>query len=379
MKFLHLADLHLGKRYNEYSLIDDQKYILNEIVRIADEERADGVIIAGDVYDKSTPSAEAVELFDAFLSALNGRKIKVFVISGNHDSAERIAFGSALMAGSGAYFSPVYAGSVQPVKLCDNYGEINVYLLPFIKPATVRRFFPEDKIESHNDAVKAAVGAMKIDTSKRNILASHQFVTGSERSGSEEFTVGDLGNVEASVFAQFDYVALGHVHGAQNVGSPNVRYSGTPLKYSLSEKNDSKSVTVVEFKEKGDISVHTVPLKPLHDVVEIKGYYEELTKKSYYDGTDLQSSLVHAVLSDEDDVTDAFAKMRVIYPYLMSVRYDNIRTRAMGQAEEIEAVAARSPLELFSALFEAQNNRPMTGEQEELVKKLIEKVWGDEQ
>ncbi|MDE6075908.1 MAG: exonuclease SbcCD subunit D C-terminal domain-containing protein, partial [Clostridia bacterium] len=254
----------------------------------------------------------------------------------------------------------------------------NIYLLPFIKPATVRRFFEGEKIESYNDALKAAVDAMKIDTGARNVLIAHQFVTGSSHSGSEEFVVGDLGNVDAEIFAPFDYTALGHVHGAQNVGCERVRYSGTPLKYSLSEAKSEKSVTIVELKAKGDITVRTAALKPLRDVVEIRGTYEELTKKSFYEGTTLTKDLVHVVLTDEDDVPDALAKLRLIYPYIMNVRYDNTRTQNSSQAGELEAVPARLPMELFSALFEAQNNKPMSSEQSELVSSLIEKIWGDE-
>lgn len=379
MKFLHLADLHLGKRYNEFSLIGDQKYILDEIVGIFDAERCDGVIIAGDIYDKSVPSAEAVELFDGFLNALAERGAQVFAISGNHDSAERIAFGSRLMSLGGVHFSPVYSGAVEPVKLHDKYGVVNVYMLPFIKPATVRRFFGGQTIENYNDAVKAAVNAMNVDTRERNVLVVHQFVTGASHSGSEEFVVGDLGNVDAEIFAPFDYTALGHVHGAQNVGSPAVRYSGTPLKYSLSEAKNEKSVTVVELGPKGDLAVRTVALKPLRDVVEIRGTYEELTKRSFYGGTTLTGDLVHVVLTDEEEVPDALGKLRLIYPDITSLRYDNARTQESSQVGQLEAVSARSPIELFSALFEAQNNKPMSPEQRELAESLIEKIWGDEQ
>ena len=378
MKFLHLADLHLGKRYNQLSLIDDQKYILGEILKIAEKERPDGVLIAGDIYDKSVPSAEAVELFDKFLCALKERNLQVFAISGNHDSAERIAFGAELMGASGVYFSPVYDGKTKRVTLSDKFGEVRVYLLPFIKPATVRKFFENEKIESYNDALKAAVSAMDIDETKRNVLVAHQFVTGSKQAGSEEFLVGDIGNVNSDVFDCFDYVALGHVHGAQNVGSERLRYSGTPLKYSLSEAGGEKSVAVVELKDKGELCVREVPLIPMRDVVEIRGDYAQLTAKTFYGGTTLNRDLVHVVLTDEDEVVDALGKLRIIYPNVMSVRYDNRRTAADGVTELLESVPSRSPYELFSALFTAQNNAEMSEEQQKLVRGLIEKVWGDE-
>lgn len=378
MKFFHLADLHLGKRYNELSLIDDQKYILGKILELAEKNKPDGVILAGDIYDKPVPSAESVELLNRFLSGLVSLKIKVFMISGNHDSPERIAFGESLMDESGVYISPVYNGEIKSVTLTDGYGEVHVYLLPFIKPAAVRRFFEGEKIESYNDALSAVVGALKINTDSRNLLIAHQFVTGSQNSGSEEFTVGDIGNVDADVFDGFDYIALGHVHGAQNVAGSRMRYSGTPLKYSLTEAKSTKSVTVVELKEKGSLTVSEIPLAPLREVVEIRGTYAELTRRNYYENTTLQNDLVHVVLTDEEDVPDALGKLRIIYPNVMSLRYDNARTREQNSLELDESVTARSPFELFSALYTAQNNAEMTDEQSELVRALIEKVWEDE-
>lgn len=379
MKFLHLADLHLGKRYNELSLIDDQKYILDEILKIAAEQQPDGVILAGDIYDKPVPSAEAVELLNGFLNGLAAYKTQVFIISGNHDSPERIAFGESFMERSGVHISPVYDGGLKCVTLSDEYGEVRVYLLPFIKPATVRRFFEGETIDSYTAAVKAALGTVVIDGKARNVLVAHQFVTGSQSSGSEEFNVGDIGNVDAAVFDGFDYVALGHVHGAQNVAGERVRYSGTPLVYSLSEAKSRKSATLVELKEKGNLKITEIPLKPMRGVVEIRGTYEQLTKRSFYENTTLTKDLVHVVLTDEEEVPDALGKLRIIYPFVMSLRYDNKRTQAQAQLQLDDGVSARTPFELFAALYEAQNNAEMSGEQSEFVRALIEKVWGEEQ
>lgn len=378
MKFLHLADLHLGKRYNELSLLDDQKYILGKVLEIAAEQKCDGVLIAGDIYDKSVPSAEAVELFDWFLNGLADLKVQTFIISGNHDSPERLAFGSKFMGAGGVHIAPVYDGKLSPVRLSDNFGEVNIYMLPFIKPATMRRFFEGREIDSYNAAVKAALGAVELDGGARNILIAHQFVTGSESAGSEEVVVGDVGNVDVSLFNGFDYVALGHVHRAQNFDGGRVRYSGTPLKYSLSEAAESKSVTVVELGAKGDLKISQLPLKPMREVVEIRGTYEELTKLGFYQGTTLRDDLVHVVLCDEEEVPDALGKLRIIYKNVMSLRYDNARTQAQARLELDDGVPARSPLELFSALYKAQNNADMSGEQEEFVRSLIEKVWGEE-
>lgn len=379
MKFMHLADLHLGKRYNELSLIDDQRYILGKILEIAAAEKCDALLIAGDIYDKTMPSAEAVELLNSFLNGLARLKIQTFMVSGNHDSPERIAFGESFMGRGGVHVSPVYDGSLKRVTLTDGYGEVNVYLLPFIKPATVRKFFEDKVIDSYTAAVSAALGAVETDKSARNVLVAHQFVTGSKSSGSEEFTVGDIGNVDAGVFDGFDYVALGHVHGAQNVAGERVRYSGTPLKYSLSEAKSQKTATVVELKEKGSLTVSEIPLTPMRELVEIRGRYEELTRRSYYENTTLQSDLVHVVLTDEEEVPDALGKLRIIYPFVMSLRYDNSRTQAQAQLQPGDSVPSRTPFELFSALYKAQNNADMSAEQSEFARALIEKVWGEEQ
>ena len=374
MKFIHLSDLHLGKRVNEYPMLEEQEYILNEILDIVDEETPNGVLIAGDVYDKSAPAAEAVRLFDDFLVRLVQRKQKVFVISGNHDSPERIAFGSRLMDQSGVFLSPVYDGTVKPVTLSDEYGEVNIFLLPFLKPANVRRFFEEETIESYTDALRVVLSHMPIEDGKRNVLVTHQFVTGSKRSESEEISVGGTDNVDASVFEGFDYVALGHIHSPQNAAGERVRYCGTPLKYSFSEASDKKSVTVVELGEKGDVKVRTRDLVPRHDLVELRGTYEELTKKSFYENTSYPEDYTHITLTDEEDILDAIGKLRVIYKRLMKLDYDNKRTRSGGVIGEATAVENRSPFDLFRDFYEAQNNQPMSGEQADYMKKLIETI-----
>ncbi len=375
MKLIHLSDLHLGKRVNEYSMLEDQEYILLKILNIIDDEQPDGVMIAGDVYDKSVPSAEAVSLFDDFLVRLAERKIPVFVISGNHDSPERIAFGSRIMNAGGIYMSPVYHGKIEPVRLYDAYGEVNIYMLPFIKPAHVRRFHEEDEIQSYTDALRTAVSDMNIDTGKRNVLITHQFVTGALRSESEEVSVGGADNVDADVFADFDYVALGHIHSPQNCGSPRIRYCGTPLKYSFSEAKDQKSVTVAELKEKGDVTYRTVPLVPRYDMKELRGTYEELTLRSYYINTTWQEDYTHITLTDEEDIPDAIGKLRTVYHHLMKLDYDNTRTRSNAQIQGEAEVETKTPYELFADFYELQNNQPMSEEQSGYIKELIEQIW----
>ena len=374
MKIIHLSDLHIGKRINEYSMLEDQEHILNQILAIVDKEKPAAVLLAGDIYDKSVPSAEAVQLFDVFLSELASCHLHAFVISGNHDSAERIAFGSRIMDKSGIHLSPVYDGNVRPIILNDAYGEVAFYMLPFVKPAVVRHYFENEAIENYSDAVRVAIEQMQIDPSQRNVLVAHQFVTGALQSESEDLSVGGLDNVDASVFKDFDYVALGHLHRPQDCGD-NIRYCGSPLKYSFSEVGDEKSVTILEIKEKGNIIRRFESLKPLHDWQDLKGAYEELTDRNFYVGTSYQEDYVRITLTDENDVVDAIGKLRTIYHNLMELRYDNVRTRSNVEVGSAQNVERKSPFELFSELFEKQNGRPMTEEQQQYVNQLITTIW----
>ena len=377
MKFLHISDLHIGKRVNEFSMTEDQKYILNQILRIAEREQAAAVLIAGDVYDKSMPSAEAVQIFDWFLTGLADLGKTVIAVSGNHDSPERIAFGGELMRGRGVYVSPVYRGEALEVALRDEYGDISVHLLPFLKPATLRHALEgrqeeeENRLpESYQEALEIAVKRMEIDAKKRNILVAHQFVTGAGRCDSEEVSVGGLDNVDASVFDDFDYVALGHIHSPQSVGRETVRYCGTPLKYSFSEAEQEKSVTVLEMGEKGDVVLSTVSLVPLRDMRKIRGSYGEVMSRSFYQDTNTED-YVQITLTDEEDIPDGLQKLRTVYPNLMQVAYDNSRTRQDRTVEAAEQAERKSELELFGEFFELQNNQPMSAEQAAYMEKLI--------
>ena len=371
---MHLSDLHIGKKVNEYSMLQDQIYILKEILRIIDNEKVETVIIAGDVYDRSLPPNEALELFDEFLYQLSSRNVNVFVISGNHDSPERISYGGRMMTENKIFLSPVYDGNVKPTTLNDDYGEVNFYLLPFIRPADIRRYFPDENIENYTDAVKVAIDNMNVDFSERNILITHQFVTGAELSESEDIIVGGTDNVSGEVFDGFDYVALGHIHREQTVGKDNIRYCGTPLKYSFSEAKHIKSVTILDFKNKENIEYSKIPLTPLRDMREISGTYDELTLKSNYENTNVDDYL-HITLTDEEDIPDAIGKLRSIYPNIMKLDYDNLRTRGSGIVDAIENIESKSPFELFADLFKQQNNQDMSEEQEEIMRNLIDKIW----
>ena len=374
MKFLHLSDLHIGKRVNEVSMLDDQAYILDQILCIADVERPDAVLIAGDIYDRSIPSNEAVTLFDDFLVKLAKRHLPVLMISGNHDSPERLSFGGRLLDASGIYISPVYHGNIQPITLTDSYGPVHFWLLPFIRPAHVRRFFPDEAIESYTDACRTAISHISIDPAERNVLITHQFVTGAVTCESEELSVGGTDNVDASIFDVFDYVALGHIHGPQNIGSNRIRYCGTPLKYSFSESDHHKSVTVVTINEKGTLHIQLQPLLPRRDLRQIRGSFAALTNKSSYKGTALDDYL-HIILTDEEDVPEAIGKLRLIYPNIMKLSYDNTRTRTDRVIDAAADVQRKTPLELFEELYEMQNNQPMSEEQRRFAQDLIESIW----
>lgn len=376
MKLIHLSDLHLGKRVNEVSMVDDQKYILRQILRIIKSEKADAVLLAGDIYDKSVPSAEAVTLLDDFLSELASLQVPVFAISGNHDSPERLAFGNRLMEGAGIHISPVYDGSITPLQLADEFGTVNFWLLPFIKPAHVRRVYSEETIESYTDAVRVAIEKMGIDTTARNVLLTHQFVTGSITCESEEISVGGSDNVDASVFDGFDYVALGHIHGPQNIGTNKIRYCGTPLKYSFSEVDHYKSVTVVNLGAKGELKLETPGLSPLHDMRQIRGSFAQVTDKAFYEGTATEDYL-QVILTDEEDVPEAISKLRTIYPNIMKLTYDNTRTRTNQLIDGAEDVEQKTPFQLFAELYSLQNNQPMTEEQSRFTQELIETIWED--
>ena len=409
MKFIHTADLHIGKIVCEHSMLDEQRRILARILEAVDSEKPDAVLIAGDVYDKPVPSAEAVAVLDDFLVELAARKVRTFVLSGNHDSAERIAFGGRLMEKSGVHVSQVYDGKFTPVTLSDSEGEVDVWMLPFVRPVTVRANLVTDEerdaVKDYTSAVKAALARMHFTPGRRNVLIAHQFVTGAERSESEE-NVGGLDNVDATVFAAFDYVALGHIHKPQNVlkgddGTVRARYSGTPLKYSLSEAVHKKSLTVVELGAAanavdvaGDLfagnagagmraalQIREIPLVPLHDVREIRGTFAEIVSPEFRNaqvaaGNKLDD-FVYVKLTDENDVPDAAQKLRGIYPNLMMLAYDNERTRNQADVGVAEAVDEKKPMELFGEFFEGRNGRAMNAEETEFVQDLINGIWGD--
>lgn len=378
---MHLADLHLGKRVNGFSMMEDQEYILNRILEIMEEEQPDGLLIAGDVYDKTIPPAEAVRLMDDFLTAVAAKHVPVFLISGNHDSAERVAFGHQLMQGSGIWISPVYDGTIRHHTLEDRWGEVNIYLIPFLRPSVVRSFFPDVEIEDYTDALRTIIEDLQVDTSRRNVVLAHQFVTAAgalpETCDSEQLSVGGLDRVDGSVFSPFDYTALGHLHGPQRVGSETIRYAGSPLKYSFSELHQKKSVTVAELRAKGETEIRQIPLQPRREMTELRGTFEEILEEARKKG-ELQTDYYHMILTDETDVVDALSRLREYYPNIMLLDYDNRRTRSQKEVEQLDRVEERTPGELFAALYEQQNGQEMDSDRKEYLDGLIREIWEEQ-
>lgn len=377
MRFVHLADLHIGKKVNEFSMIEDQRFVLEQVLQVVKERQIDGIILAGDIYDKAVPAAEAVSLLDWFLTELANMGKPVYMVSGNHDNGERLAFGANLLKKSKVYVSALYDGNLEPIPLEDEYGTLNLYLLPFVKPIHVRRALEKDsdEIETYQQAVEEVLNAADIDTSSRNLLVAHQLVTGASRCESEDISVGGLDNIDASVFKDFDYVALGHIHGPQKMTRDTIRYAGTILKYSFSECDHHKSITIVDMKEKGKVEIETVPVKPLHDLRVIKGEFDVLVSQDFYKDSDREDYL-RVILTDEDEIPNVLGKMREIYPNIMKLEYDNARTRQYVSVLDREVEKGKTPQEYFSEFFELQNNQSMTEEQEAFITDLIEEIWG---
>lgn len=382
MKFIHTSDLHIGRRLGEYSLIDDQRVILTQLLDLIRTEHPDALMISGDVYDKTIPSSEAVALFDDFLTSA-AEMTQILIIAGNHDSPERISFGGRLMERSGVHVCGVYDGKEHRVTFRDVWGEVYVYLLPFLRPADVRRYFPDGDTQSYNTAFGTAMDALSVDRSQRNVILSHQFVTGSVRSESETVSVGGTDAVDIGHFSAFDYAALGHLHRVQTCsaaeGGGIVRYSGSPIAYSVSEAEDEKSVTVVTLCEKGSCCVEVRPLTPHRHIYRLRGTYDTLMSREFYRDTDYPDSYVQITLTDEGDVPDALYRLRTVYPYLLHLEYDNARTRAQQALEILPEAGEMDPQTLFSAFYRMQNGEEMEEEMSNHMRELIARLWrGDE-
>lgn len=371
MRFIHISDLHLGKKVYEYSMLEEQKNALWQVLAAVDEEKVDGIFIAGDIYDKTIPTIEAMEVYDSFLVELSNRNIDIFIISGNHDSPERVGFGAEFFKSKRIYISKAYEGKIQYVDKEDTYGNVRIHLIPFLKPANVRRFHQEAEINDYNSAIRTVVDNMELCKEGRNIVLVHQFITGAVRSQSEESFLGGMDNIEYDLFDEFDYVALGHIHKAQAMGRQQVRYSGALVKYALDEINHVKSMTLVEIKNKGEVETRMIPIKPIHDMRCIEGTYMELTDRKNYIDTKVDDYL-HVVLKDEEDVPDALRKLRVIYPNILKLEYDNTRTRQRNSVLDRKAIKNKEPIEYIEELYKIQNNDNMSKEQALMLQRIME-------
>lgn len=379
MRFMHMADLHIGKRVNEFNMLEDQKHILQQALDIAVENNVEGILLAGDIYDKSLPTGDAVELLDAFLTDIVRRDIKVFIVSGNHDSPERLAFGRKLMESKGVFISKVFDGNLDVVSLSDEYGAINIFMMPFVKPPHVKKYFPDEEIDSYNEAVRKIIMNTKVDENERNIIIAHQFVVSAgiepTRSDSENISVGGLDHVEASTFDSFDYVALGHLHHPQSIGRDSIRYAGSPLKYSFSEsgENKQKNVTIINLKEKNDLEIDNIILCPLRDMVEIKGPIKELLNPANHENKGLEN-YIHAILTDDESIIDAIGKIRSVYPNVMKIDFDNLRTQKTEPDSVAKDVTKKSSLQLFEEFYKLNNNTDMNEEQKKIVQSILENL-----
>ena len=382
MKFLHISDLHIGKKFRETDFTEDQTYILNEIIHIVDDIKPDGIFIAGDIYDRSVPTANAVNLFDDFLTRLEMRSIRIFMISGNHDSPERLNFGKEIMGKNGIHIAGAFRGKPDRITLEDEFGSISIYLLPFVKPSIVSYYLKDADTATYEKAVKAVIDAAQIDVNQRNILIAHQFVTNQgvepEQSDSELLSVGGLDNIDVSVFDSFDYVALGHIHGPQKIGRETVRYCGTPLKYSFSECNHKKSVTCIEIGNKGDIKLSYLPLHPKRDMRIIKDNIDNLLNDEKYTGMNCED-YIQAIITDDEEVYDPMGRLRKVYPNILILERENARTRINEDSRTSAAgdVANRTPLDLFEEFFKNQNNVELNDRQRKIVMEILTELGGE--
>lgn len=381
MKFLHISDLHIGKKFRETDFTEDQIYILNEIIAIADNVKPDGILIAGDIYDRSVPTTNAVNLFDDFLTKLEMRGIKTFIISGNHDSPDRLNFGKEIMVKNGIYLAGTFRGKMEKVTLKDEFGRIHIYMLPFIKPSMVANYMKDADTSTYETAVKAVIDAEEINVGERNILIAHQFVTnqgvGPEQSDSELLSVGGLDNIDVSVFEPFDYVALGHIHGPQKIGRDTVRYCGTPLKYSFSECHHQKSVTCIELGAKGQIDLTTIPLHPIRDLRIMKDKLEKLMTDEKYTGGN-REDYIYAIITDEEDLYDPMGRLRTVYPNILVLERENAKTKVNEQSKTSASgdVASRSPMDLFEEFFRNQNNVDLNERQKKIMLEILTELGG---
>lgn len=376
MRFMHLADLHLGKNANGFSLIKDQEYALEQIIKLLKKEKIDTLLIAGDIYQSSVPSIEATKLFSKFLSQLKDLKMKVLIISGNHDSSDRLAYANSFLKDSKIYISDTYNGKIECVRLEDEYGPINFYLFPYLKPSDVRPYF-EEKISSYEEAIRAVIDSIEINEEERNIILSHQFILNAELSDSEEIYAGLLEAVSEKLYDKFDYVALGHIHKKQNFLGGKARYPGALLKFSATEANYDKTITIVDLKEKNNLRVEEFKIDYMRDMRIIKGFYKDIIEASKNDKA--REDYIHIELLDEDEIYDGFNQLRNIYPNIMTYKYKDRQVNVEDLEDFAEKTDNKTPLDLFAEFYQTILGKDITDDKLEIVKNEIEEIWGNDE
>ena len=376
MRFMHLADLHLGKNVNGYSLIKDQEYALDQIIKLLKKEKIDTLLIAGDIYQSSVPSIEATKLFSKFLSQLKDLKMKVLIISGNHDSSDRLAYANSFLKDSEIYISDTYSGEIECVRLEDEYGPINFYLFPYLKPSDVRPYF-EEKISSYEEAIRTVIDSIEINEKERNIILSHQFILNAELSDSEEIYAGLLEAVSEKLYDKFDYVALGHIHKKQNFLGGKARYPGALLKFSATEANYDKTITIVDIKEKNNLRVEEFKIDYMRDMRVIKGFYKDIIEASKNDKA--REDYIHIELLDEDEIYDGFNQLRNIYPNIMTYKYKDRQVNVEDLEDFAEKTDNKTPLDLFTEFYQTILGKDITDDKLEIIKSEIEDIWGNDE
>ncbi|MBD5544459.1 MAG: exonuclease SbcCD subunit D [Lachnospiraceae bacterium] len=371
MKLLHTADLHIGKTMYEFPLYEDQAYILNQILEIARKEQVDVLLLAGDIYDRSIPSTEAVTVFDEFLTACVKEGIVTMVISGNHDSPERLSFGGRLFEENRLYIAGTWEGQVKQVTLEDEYGEVDFFLLPFVRPGQLQARTEGEGVE------KIMKEAVSLDKGKRNVLMTHYFVGGKncepELSESENTVyVGGIDMVSPALFEEFDYVALGHLHKAQKVGKNHVYYAGSPLAYSFSE-NSSKTVQLVELLKPGEVVVKKVPLKPLRQVRTVEGDLWELTKEQIA-ALENREDYIRAVLTNEEALMEPMAVLRSVYPNAMEIILKEKELANVNQRRQQITRKKKSGIELFRDFYTYVEEKDMSEKQLAAAEEMMDKA-----
>lgn len=381
MRILHTSDWHIGKKINDFNMIDDQRYVLDQICEIIKQEKIDVVIIAGDLYDKPIVDTHAIKLLNEVLvKIVNECGAKVILIAGNHDSADRISFGKEFLIDSGIYIEGKFDGNINKISLNDEFGDVNFYPISYFDEVHIKHLFNDVSIKNSNDALIKIMKTLDVDYSKRNIFIAHGYFSNKdgdkmiESDSERRLSIGGQDVMDASILKEFDYVALGHLHANQKVIVDHIRYSGSIIKYSFSEMNHKKSVTIVDLGGKGDIKINQIGLKLKHNMKEIEGYIDTLISEEFYKDYDLEDYF-RIILHDSIGISDPAAKIKKVYKNFMEIRFKDNNFND-GNQEEISNldITIKSPFELFEIFYKSMTDKELNCDQKDILKDVIEKV-----